>query len=214
MESYMKTIPERVITMRPGSLRMTKQQFNEMRARYKEKGEWGGGNRYEYKIIVPEHEVRCVPTLATLHSWFHGDWGPLYLTWKDGLLCPFHSDIGRRNMTCCNGLRKRCGGLPIRDRHVSHLSTDRQRNLVGRVVCYRWCYVLGRVYWDTSVDEFIEFDNDLGKAAVGILHMLYHRSGFFDWYFEQRRRNNKSRREWLGTMEGIPVDLPDRFERL
>ena len=95
------------------------------------------GGPYDYTVTWPEGEHTYAPTLALVHRWLHSDWGPFYVSWRSGRLCPFHPLVGTRNMTCCPGniKRPRCCGLILEERHVAHLPVLKQHRLRGRVVC-------------------------------------------------------------------------------
>lgn len=198
MKTRTRIVPEHVMTINVGYSTLNAEQFDRLRESYGDR--WRGGDRYCYKILVPEEEMLVAPTLAKVHNWLFGDWGPLYLSWRDGYLCPFDDRVGRLNITCSAGRRKRCGGLDVPDRYVTHLPPDMRRRCTRRVVCYDWCHVLSRTYWDIPTDDMLALPDDPSLTAMLILRRVYRESGFAEWFVEHKRRPHK--RDWLKPIKG------------
>lgn len=151
---------------------------------------------------LPEETFTYAPTLGKVHNWLWEAWGPLYVTWRDGWLCPWSSSVGQKNMTCSKGRRGHCPGigLLIEGSHVYHLDPPCQRRLTGRVVCYEWAHVLGHAYWDLITDEretIHALPDDPRFVSVWILRRVLERSGWRDWRYEKDRRANKRWSQWL-----------------
>ncbi len=153
-----------------------------------------------YIVTMPEIEHTYAPTLAEVHNWLHGDWGPFYCSWRDGQLCPFHPDVQRRNMTCCNGARKYCGGLLIERQHVN---TNLRR--IGHVICYEWDHVLSIAYWNIPAKELLALPDDHKLVAFHIMRRVFRATGWWDWRQEKKRRASKRKPDWL---PGMPKRKP------
>lgn len=159
------------------------------------------------EVILPAEDFTYAPTLGKIHSWLFGDWGPLYISWKHGWLCPWSSRVHLANMTCSAGMRKHCPGigLLIRNDHISHLTESCQRRLQSRVVCYEWCHRLSRVYWDLITerrDEILTLPDDTTIVSMWILKRVYKTSGWYKWRYEKERRlREKRKRNWLHQLE-------------
>jgi len=192
-------LPEREIKQIPMRV-LSDVAWDRIRQRY---GERLRGSRMEYYITLPAEDYQYAPTLGKVHQWLYGDWGPFYLSWVDGELCPFAPRVGGMNITCSTGRRKRCGGLLIEKRHINHLSTAMQRHCLGRVICYDWCHVLSRVYWDIPIEELLQLPDNPSSVAETILRRVFQESGWFAWRMERRRRRGgKSHRDWLRPIKG------------
>lgn len=150
---------------------------------------------------IPEREHTYAPTLATVHNYLHGDWGPFYLSWRDKELCPFDSQVDWKNMTCSEGRRKRCGGLLIKSDTISHLPPSQQRRTLGRVICYEWCHRLSNVYWDIQSDELLKMPDDPSYVACVLMRRVFRESGWQEWIREKKRRKDKRKRFWLKPLE-------------
>lgn len=160
------------------------------------------GRSRDYVITFPEEEYTYAPTLGLVHKWLHGDWGPFYISWKAGRLCPFNPRVGQKNMTCCPGNIKnmRCCGLILEERHIlGHLQNVNR--LMGRVVCYEWDYLLSLAYWDLDTDWMVNnLPDDPKLVSFYIMRSVFRSAGWFDWIWEQRQRRNKGLRFWLKPM--------------
>lgn len=157
-------------------------------------------------VTIPERQHTYAPTLATVHRWLWQGWGPFYISWRDGLLCPFHPQVKHKNMTCCTGQRgvglRRCSGLGmlIELDDVLHLSPHKQRQLIGRVVCYEWCHHLAQAYWAISRQELIKMPDDSQLLITHLMRTTYKQSGWLDWHREKKERESKKKLDWLGPM--------------
>lgn len=157
------------------------------------------GHSRDYVITFPEEEYTYAPTLGLVHKWLHGDWGPFYISWKVGRLCPFNPYVGQKNMTCCPGNIKKigCCGLILEKRHVLGYLQNAAR-LVGRVVCYEWDHLLSLAYWDLDTDWLVnKLPDDPRLVASHIMRHVFRSTGWFDWIWEQRQRYNKRPGRWL-----------------
>jgi len=146
-------------------------------------------------VTFPETEHTWSPTLAAVHKWLWED-GPLYRSWHDGWLCPFHSDVGHKNITCSPGLRSRCYGILItnENRGNSPLKT------LGKVVCYEWGHVLTNHYWtlqhETQDQMIATLPDDTRTVAFHILHLILRSSNWWNWRQEPKRRQT-TKQNWL-----------------
>lgn len=156
---------------------------------------WGRASTYRAEA----YEATVAPTLVKVHRWLHHDWGPLYLSWLDGALCPFDPQVGRKNMRCVAGRREACPGqgLLIRQRDVTHMDAATQARTLGRVICYSWCHRLNNAYWAMPQDELLAMPDDPGETAALILRRVYKDAGWATWRREQRRRRVARKRDWL-----------------
>lgn len=183
---------------------MIEEQWKGYVADLEAEGKRVSGYSRNYTITFPECEHTYAPTLATVHKWIYGDWGPFHISWKVGRLCPFNPEVGRKNMTCCQGNvdRMRCVGLIVEERHVEHLqNADR---LVGRVVCYEWNYLLSRAYWDLDSMEMVDtLPDDPQLVAFHIMRRVFRETRWFDWIQEQKRRQS-TKRNWLRPLKRKP----------
>lgn len=152
-----------------------------------------------YSTTFPAQTIQSAPTLGIVHSYMWSDYGPLHLTWREGLLCPFHSDVGSKNIHCCDGIRNqnfcRVGRRVTLD-DLAHLPQTQQRRYKDRVVCYHWAYHLINAYWDIPDEYLYPLPDDPGLVCVVVLRRMAHASGWFDWFRELSHRES-SRRNWL-----------------
>lgn len=145
---------------------------------------------------VEAHDFQFAPTMARVHELVHGDWGPFYISWHDGWLCPFDSQVSNKNMRCVEGKRgvMRCPGigLALESDHIKHMSKECQRTLKGRVICYEWAHRLSRSYWDymgEAWDSVISaLPDDVMLVFSHIVREVYNRSGWFEWKRELDKR--------------------------
>lgn len=162
---------------------------------------WGNPTVHHFEA----YEYTYAPTLAKVHKWLSGDWGPFYLSWKDGELCPFNPQVGSKNMRCVDGSRgvNRCPGigLLIRPQDVNHLDANTQRRIVGRVICYEWCHRLNNAYWDIPQDELLAMPDDPRQTAILIMRRVFRESGWFAWRRELKARQHKRKWDWLKPLE-------------
>lgn len=157
--------------------------------------------QYMKKVVIPKSEHTYAPTLAAVHKWFHSDWGPLYLTWEHGRLCPFDERVGQKNIRCTDGRRAQCGGLLIKLSHVRHLSEVRQRKMLDKVICYPWCHHLGLAWWDMDVDTLLAMPDEPQTVIFYGLREIWKATGWLDWRRELGlRKKGKRRRDWLKPM--------------
>jgi hypothetical protein len=163
-----------------------------------ESDDFVSGNRYRYKVWTPGYTMRVAPTLTKVHEWLWGDWGPMYITWKEGLLCPFHDSVGTRNIRCLEGNCHRRTFTDITQQYVRHLDEDSQRRLIGRVVCYDWAHLLTLALYDIPFDWQLSLPDDPQLVVIKLLRRVYKESGYEDWWHElKRRKRGKPRSEWL-----------------
>lgn len=164
-------------------------------------------------VTLPEISHTYAPTLAIVHSWLFNDLGPFALSWRDGALCPFHPQVGQKNMTCCEGRRgiKSCPGigLMITEKDIkSYLSEQWQKRIakrIGHVHCYEWSHILARTYWSLPFQSLLELPDNPSFVAFVIVKQVFHQSGWREWLMEKRaRQNGKKKWEWLKPIPPFP----------
>jgi len=164
-------------------------------------------------VTLEEITHTYAPTLATVHNWLFSDLGPFSLSWRDGALCPFHPQVGRKNITCCKGRRgiKKCPGigLTITNQDIkSYLSNQWQRRIakrIGNVQCYEWNHVLAKTYWSLSFEKLLELPDNPSFVAFIIMRQVFRESGWRNWLMEAKaRQNGKKKWEWLKSISPSP----------
>lgn len=155
-------------------------------------------NHLGKRVMIPESEHTYSPTLAAVHRWFHSDWGPLYLSWENGRLCPFDERVGRMNIKCTAGRRSQCGGLLIKELHIRHLPEVQKRKMLDKVICYPWCHHLGVAWWNVDVDTLLAMPDEPQRVIFFGLREVWKTTGWLDWRRELGlRKAGKRRRDWL-----------------
>lgn len=185
---------EEILTIRrPNGL--TLEQYDWLQQRE----DFVGGGRYQYQLRVPAHDVTYAPTLADVHRWLWDDWGPVYLNWEEGMLCPFHPDVGRNNMKCLEGNCISRVFLVVDDRDVEFV--PQYAHTIGRVTCHQWFHILTEAIRDIPIEVQQELPDDFSLAASILLTYVYEVTGYFEWRAELENRQKKSKRHWLQPLE-------------
>jgi len=141
-----------------------------------------------------------VEHLQGLHQAAWEDYGPIVMSWKTGWLCPFHQDVGRKRITCSQGLRAWfCTGWLLRPEYIAHLTCDEQTGLEGAVSCYLWSDILSRIYWDMKDPELVE------HSVASLTETMRERSGWVAWKTELEQRRGIPSHRWALR---APVSCP------
>ena len=164
-----------------------------------------------YTVHFPGRWFNCVPTLQAAFAQLERDLGPLNISWHDGLLCPFHPDVGTKNIHCCAGRRKPrgCGGILITKKLVPHMP-----DLAGGVVCYNWETRLLYALYDLAQDRDLmaSWPDDPAYVATKLLALARQKTLWYDWWAELENRANRLHRRLmpLPQHQGISGPLAPR----
>jgi len=151
-----------------------------------------------YSMRFDGYWYNCVHTLQDAYSHLNADPGALTLNWHDGLLCPFHPDVGRKNIRCCAGRRRPrgCGGLLLTSRLLPQLP-----NVDGYVHCYNWEYrlldALDKIMQDPR--QMSQLPDHPRYVAAVLLDYAYLHSQWYAWQEERDRRRDRLHR-WLSPL--------------